>query len=68
MLFTLVLTNFFQKQIVFVFTNSWSRDQLTQKAYWRKARLLLVPCFFLQAASWEKEEVYFEKETNCKLS
>ena len=33
MLFQLVLTKFFNKQTVFVFTGSWSCDQLMQKAY-----------------------------------
>ena len=26
----------FQNQIVFVFTESWSHDQLLQRAYWTK--------------------------------
>ena len=38
MLFQLVLTKIFQKQTVSVFTESWSRDQPLQKAYYLQNR------------------------------
>ena len=34
MLFQLVLTKFFKSEPVFAFTESWSRDQVMQRAYW----------------------------------
>ena len=36
MVFQLVLRKFFKSEVFFVFTESWSRDQVTQRAYWCK--------------------------------
>ena len=60
LLFQLVLTKSFQKWTVFVFTESWSRDQVMQRAYYLDNRL-----FRLYALRWLRFcPVFFFLETN----
>ena len=55
MLFQLVLAKFFQKWTVLMFTESWSRDQVMQRAYWNNRsfeRLFYVFLFQIRSIEW----------------